>query len=80
MIKTIGRHDGYVTSVAFSPDGQFVASAGKDDVAHIWSVESGERLHTLRTPGPYDGMDITGVTGISEAQRESLKALGAVEK
>ena len=79
MLKIIGRHDGYVTSVAFSPDGQFVASAGKDDVAHIWCVESGERLHTLHTPGPYDGMDITGVTGISEAQRASLKALGAVE-
>jgi len=79
MIRTIGRHEGYVTSVTFSPDGQFVASAGTDNVAHIWNAESGERLHTLRTPGPYDGMNIAGVTGISEAQRESLKALGAVE-
>ena len=80
MMKTIGRHDGYVTSVAFSPDGQFVASAGKDGVAHIWCAESGERVHTLLTPGPYDGMNITGVTGINEAQRTSLKELGAVEE
>ena len=80
MIKTLGQHDGYVTSVTFSPDGQFVASTGKDDVAHIWSVKKGEHLHTLQTPGPYEGMNITGVTGISDAQRLSLKALGAVEQ
>ena len=28
---------------------------------------------------PYTGMNITGATGISEAQKLALKALGAVE-
>jgi WD40 repeat protein len=32
----------------------------------------------LRAQGPYAGMNITGVTGISEAQKATLKALGAV--
>ena len=79
MLKAIGRHDGYVTSVAFNPDGQLVASAGMDDVVRIWKIDDGECLYTLRAPGPYDGMDITGVIGIDDAQRASLKALGAVE-
>jgi hypothetical protein len=33
-----------------------------------------------QVPGPYEGMNITGVTGISEAQKAALKVLGAVEE
>lgn len=33
----------------------------------------------LRAQGPYAGMNITGVTGISEAQKATLRALGAVD-
>jgi hypothetical protein len=28
---------------------------------------------------PYENMNITGATGLTEAQRETLKQLGAVE-
>jgi hypothetical protein len=38
-------------------------------------------LHpSVAPPGPYAGMKITGVTGISEAQKAALRALGAVEE
>jgi hypothetical protein len=33
----------------------------------------------LKLPKPYDGMNITGVTGLTEEQKAALKALGAVE-
>jgi hypothetical protein len=35
----------------------------------VWEVETGTCLYTLHTPGPYEGMNIAGVTGISDAQK-----------
>jgi hypothetical protein len=33
----------------------------------------------LRVKRPYQGMNITGVTGLTEAQKSAMKALGAIE-
>ena len=41
----------YVNSVAFSPDGQIVASGGTDGLVALWHVKDGERLHTLAGHG-----------------------------
>ena len=38
-----------------------------------------ECLRTLQVPRPYEGMNITGVTGLTEAQKSTLKMLGAVD-
>jgi WD40 repeat protein/predicted ATPase/DNA-binding SARP family transcriptional activator len=75
----LGYHEQYALDVAFRPDGKQVASIGKGGALCIWQLDTYERLHTLRAPGPYEGMNITGVTGISDAQKASLKALGAVD-
>lgn len=40
----------------------------------------GRCLKTLRADRPYEGMNITGVTGVTEAQKASLKTLGALEE
>jgi transcriptional regulator with XRE-family HTH domain len=40
----------------------------------------GECLQTLRADRPYERMNITGATGLTEAQKASLRALGAVEE
>lgn len=40
----------------------------------------GKSMNTLCTPRPYDGMNILGITGLTEAQQATLKALGAVEQ
>ena len=37
------------------------------------------RKYKDKEEGLYAGMNITGATGITVAQREALKALGAVE-
>ena len=41
-------------------------------------VKTGECITTL-ADRPYEGMNIKKVTGLTEAQKASLKALGAVE-
>jgi WD40 repeat protein len=44
-------HTSCVTSVAFSHDGNFVASGCKDETVKYWSVETGQLVWTLRGHG-----------------------------
>src|SRR5688572_10547529 len=41
-------HTGYVTSVVYSPDGLYLASASTDDTVKLWEVSSGKELRTFR--------------------------------
>jgi len=72
-------HSIEVSSVAFSPDGQLLVSSATDETIRFWDVESGDCVNILQAEGPYAGMDITGITGVAEAQKASLRALGAIE-
>jgi WD40 repeat protein/DNA-binding SARP family transcriptional activator len=84
LLATLRGHTNLIESVCFSPDGQWLASCGADETIRLWEVASalagGDACRqTLQADGPYSGMNITGVTGISAAQKAALKALGAVE-
>lgn len=72
-------HIGWVRSLCVSPDGLTLASSGEDGIIHLWDIERAERIRTLRIDRPYERMDISGLAGVSEAQRAALIALGAVE-
>jgi WD40 repeat protein/transcriptional regulator with XRE-family HTH domain len=72
-------HRGAVQSLKISSDGRRLASCGDDNVIHVWDLESGERLRTLQRDRPYERLDISGVKGLTAAQRASLRALGAIE-
>jgi WD40 repeat protein len=65
--------------VAFTPNGTILISSSDDETMRLWDVSTGRSIATLRTPGPYDSMNITGATGLTEGQRTTLKALGAIE-
>lgn len=78
-LKTLQGHTNWIRSVAWSPDGQTLASGGGDETIKLWDVKTGECVKTLRAKRPYEGMNITGIRGITEAQKVTLKALGAVE-
>ena len=78
-LKTLEGHSNSVTSIALSPDNQLLVSGSYDETAKLWNIETGECLKTFRSPRPYEGMNITGTTGLTEAQRATLIALGAVE-
>ncbi len=45
----------------------------------LWDLHSGAPLQTIRRDRPYERMNITGIRGLTAAQRTALLALGAVE-
>jgi len=78
-LKTLSGHTNWVFSVAFSPDGQTLASGSQDQTVRLWNTKTGECLKTLIAARLYEGMNITGATGLTEAQIVTLKALGAIK-
>lgn len=78
LLKTLVQHTGWVTSVLFSPNGQFLVSGSHDETIQLWDLKTGDRLQTLRVMRLYEGMNITDCTGLTEAQRMTLKVLGAI--
>jgi WD40 repeat protein len=77
-LTTLEGHTGPVRSVAFRADGVLV-SGSQDETIRLWDLSTGACSGLLRAKRPYEGMNITGVTGLTEAQKETLHALGAVE-
>lgn len=79
-LKVLQGHTSGVTTIALTSNDQILASGSRvDETIKIWNVETGECLRTLRAERPYEGMNITGTTGLTIAQKQTLKALGAIE-
>ncbi|ELP89995.1 receptor for activated protein kinase C, putative [Entamoeba invadens IP1] len=43
--STITHHNGFINTIAFSPDGSIMATAGKDGVIGMWSLNNGTGLY-----------------------------------
>lgn len=79
-LKTLQGHTDRIRCVAFHPHKPLLISSSDDGTIKFWDTDAFACTNTLRTHQPYEGMDITGVTGLTEAQRATLKALGAIEE
>ncbi|KJH69843.1 WD40 repeat domain-containing protein [Aliterella atlantica] len=79
-IQTLTGHTGLIYSLSSrqTPQGSMVISSSFDEVIKRWDLETGELL-TMRSPRPYENMNITQIKGLTPAQISTLKALGAVE-
>ncbi|NJN86132.1 MAG: hypothetical protein HC881_07200 [Leptolyngbyaceae cyanobacterium SL_7_1] len=76
--RTDTGHDRWVRFLTYSPDGTTLASCSQDETIKLWN--SSLDPQTLRIPRPYEGMAIAHTTGITDAQRATLKMLGAIER
>jgi WD40 repeat protein len=45
-VQTLTRHQGEVTAIAISPDGELIASGSTDKTIRLWSLRTGELLYT----------------------------------
>lgn len=80
-------HSQPVISLAIHPNEKLLASAGSDETIRLWDISSAALetgqiacLQAMQAPSPYAGMQIGGVTGLSDAQKAALRALGAIEE
>jgi WD40 repeat protein/transcriptional regulator with XRE-family HTH domain len=80
LIATLRRHTGKVYSVSVSDDGQLVASGSDDGTVCLWASSTGACLRVFRVERRFEALDITGLSGITDAQRSTLFALGAIDR
>ncbi|MBR8837880.1 MAG: hypothetical protein DSM106950_28715 [Stigonema ocellatum SAG 48.90 = DSM 106950] len=86
LIKSFTRgedqgHENWVWSVAFDPSQEpntILASGSQDETIKLWNLKTLSHVQTLSSK-PYEGMNISSVTGLDQAQLVVLKELGAVE-
>ena len=79
QLAKLEGHTAGVWGVSLSADGRLLASGSFDGTARLWDASNGAHLHTLRSDRRYERVDVTGLTGVTAAQRVSLLALGAIE-
>ena len=76
--KLLQGHTALINSITFSPDGRTLVSSSEDETIKLWDIKTGEDLKTLIVEKPYQSMNLAGVNGLTKANMNTLKALGAI--
>jgi WD40 repeat protein len=77
---SVQAHTGAIWGMALSADATLVASGAREGMVGLWDTATGQSLPMLRPDRPYERMNITGLQGVTQAQRAAFVALGAVER
>ena len=78
-LHVLQGHTDAIWKVAFNCTGQLLASGSRDGTIRIWDTTKFECIKVLRGSRPYERMNITGATGLTETQKDNLFSLGAIE-
>ncbi|BAZ16410.1 WD-40 repeat-containing protein [Calothrix sp. NIES-4071] len=76
--KVLTGHQNRIWSLCYSEQLDILFSCGEDETIKLWDIRALNCIKTLRIPKPYEGMNINGVSGLTDATLLSLRVLGAV--
>jgi WD40 repeat protein len=79
QLANLQAHTGGVWGLALTLDGRLLATGSFDGTVRLWETSTGTCLRTLRAERRYERLDISGLTGVTTAQRAALLALGAID-
>ncbi|MDS3859526.1 WD40 repeat domain-containing protein [Thermosynechococcaceae cyanobacterium BACA0444] len=84
-LHSLSEHQAKVTAVAFNPRPRtdyncpnVLISSSFDETIRLWDADTGTRLKILRPDRIYEGMNLINASGLSEAEKLTLKTLGAI--
>lgn len=76
-LEPLKGHSHWVSSLEISQDTKTLISSSWDETIRCWDIATGKCLQTLRNMRQYEGMVIDKAVNLTEAELETLKALGA---
>lgn len=70
-------HQSRIWSICYSHQLKILFSCSEDETIKLWDVFDGKCISTLRMPKVYEGMNLEGVSGLTDATLDTLRVLGA---
>ena len=77
---TFKAHDSGIWAIEIFHNGKYVVGAGEDGCLKIWDIENLMLIKTFRQTKPYEGLKISNINGLTDAQIETLTQLGAIKQ
>lgn len=79
-LSVLEGHKGGISGLSNNGRPGIVATGSEDGSIRLWDATSHHMIKVLRPLKPYEKTNITGVSGLTGAQKVSLRALGAVSE
>jgi WD40 repeat protein len=77
-LRAFQGHPAWIRRVLWAKQDTVLISGAADGVVKLWDAHTGHCVATLQAARPYEELNITGAIGITDTQKKSLMALGAI--